>query len=252
MDEYLLGVKIGQETVGQILNKVASFLVEKPDRFYHIVNLNPDIFVLAYQDYQFRQIVDQADSILIDGIGVKLAAKLFGKKSGERLTGTDLMKLLVEFAADHNKRVMFLGGKKATAQRTAQRFKGLYPNLQCCSSPGALSINKETDKERKEVLEIIKTFRPHFLFVAYGPPYQERWIYKHRHYLKGVVCMGVGGGFNFISGQVHRAPKLVTMIGFEWLWRFIFEPYRWRKLPRYLYFVSLILINYPVRLLKIK
>jgi N-acetylglucosaminyldiphosphoundecaprenol N-acetyl-beta-D-mannosaminyltransferase len=43
--------------------------------------------------------------------------------------------------------------------------------------------------------------------------------------------MGVGGAFDFMSGRIRRAPKIIQKIGFEWLWRLILEP---RRLPRIL------------------
>ncbi|MDP2649462.1 MAG: WecB/TagA/CpsF family glycosyltransferase [bacterium] len=240
----LLSISIGEEKISDILDKVNTFLSKKEGKFYHIANLNPDIFSLAYRDNNFRSIINGANSILIDGIGIKFAAKLFGKNSGERMTGTDLMGLLVEYAAKNRKKVMFLGGKENSADFTGKNFKKKFSNLNYTSSNGAYDIKSETMLEKKNVLIKIKEFKPDFLFVAYGPPYQEKWIYENKENLKGIVCMGVGGAFNFIAGKVIRAPKIITSAGFEWLWRFIFEPARIRKLPRQISFLFLIFYFY--------
>ena len=53
---------------------------------------------------------------------------------------------------------------------------------------------------------------------------QERWIFEHREKLKIPVVIGVGAGFKFLSGKVKQAPKWIGDLGFEWLWRLIFEP----------------------------
>lgn len=238
----IFGIKIGVNKISEIIEKVIFFWNTPKKSFYHIVNLNPDIFMFAYGDSEFRSIINSANSILIDGVGIRLTAKLSGISVGERMTGTDLMQLLVKDATKKRRKVMFLGGNDNTAELTGTYFKKLYPSLQYIFHPGAVTIKKETEKENREVIAIIKKFQPDLLFVAYGPPFQEKWIYNNREDLKGIVCMGVGGAFKLISGQVPRAPKWFIDHGLEWIWRFATEPKRMlQKLPRHIHFLALIL-----------
>lgn len=241
MYSNLLKINIGTETVQKILYKIDKFLSRENNNFFHVVNLNPDIFVLTYKDERYRQIINKADLQLIDGIGIKIASRFFGKTSGERMTGTDLMTLLVKYASENNKKVMFLGGKGEAAKLTGINFKKQYSNLNYNFDSGSTNIKISSKKENNRILNHIRNFKPDLLFVAYGSPYQEKWIYQNKKYFKGVVCMGVGGAFNFISGKIKRAPKIFTRFGFEWLWRLIFEPARIKKLPRHLYFLILII-----------
>jgi len=78
------------------------------------------------------------------------------------------------------------------------------------------------------------------IFVAFGSPAQELWLYKHRGKFKGIVCMGVGQGFDVLSGQVKRAPLLLRKIGLEWLYRLITQPWRWRRQLRLVKFLWLV------------
>ncbi|TAL65019.1 MAG: glycosyltransferase, partial [Bacteroidetes bacterium] len=241
-DNRILSISIGKESIVDILQKVNTFLNSSRSDFFHLVNLNPDIFMFAYHDEFFRTIINTADCILIDGIGIKLAAKLTGLVSGERMTGTDLMQLLIKGAVEKNRKVMFLGGNDSTAELTGKFFKKLYPSLEYIFHPGAVKITQETESEKREVLNLIKKFQPDLLFVAYGPPIQEKWIYNNRKELKGTVCMGVGGAFKLISGQVPRAPKIFTRWGIEWIWRSLVEPARIvKKLPRHILFIIFLL-----------
>jgi N-acetylglucosaminyldiphosphoundecaprenol N-acetyl-beta-D-mannosaminyltransferase len=43
------------------------------------------------------------------------------------------------------------------------------------------------------------------------------------------VMMGVGGAFDYISGEVSRAPEPLRSAGFEWLYRLLRQPYRIRR-----------------------
>jgi len=44
------------------------------------------------------------------------------------------------------------------------------------------------------------------------------------------LAIGVGGSFDFISGKTKRAPKFLQSLGLEWLWRFILQPWRIKRI----------------------
>ncbi|HEX3721694.1 MAG TPA: WecB/TagA/CpsF family glycosyltransferase [Nitrolancea sp.] len=65
-----------------------------------------------------------------------------------------------------------------------------------------------------------------------------------------MIAFGVGGAFDFLAGAVPRAPRIVRRFGFEWLYRLIRQPWRWRRQLALPYFAVLILIQrlWPARL----
>lgn len=67
------------------------------------------------------------------------------------------------------------------------------------------------------------------LFVAFGFPKQEMWMAENLNKIPVKVAMGVGGAFDYISGNVPRAPVFVRNLGFEWLYRLIRQPWRWKR-----------------------
>ena len=75
------------------------------------------------------------------------------------------------------------------------------------------------------------------LLVAMGQPRQEKWVYRHRERLGGILCVGVGGAFDVFSGNLMRAPLWVQKIGFEWLYRMLQEPGRWKNNLRLITFM---------------
>ena len=77
--------------------------------------------------------------------------------------------------------------------------------------------------------------------MAYGFPKQEKWIYENLEKIPVKCAMGVGGAFDYISGKVPRAPSLVRSLGFEWLYRLIIEPWRWRRHLALIEFVYLVI-----------
>ena len=79
------------------------------------------------------------------------------------------------------------------------------------------------------------------LLVAMGLPRQEKWVNLHAERLGPVLAIGVGGSFDVYAGNLKRAPLWMQHIGFEWLYRLIQEPFRWRKDLRLFIFVIKIL-----------
>jgi N-acetylglucosaminyldiphosphoundecaprenol N-acetyl-beta-D-mannosaminyltransferase len=67
------------------------------------------------------------------------------------------------------------------------------------------------------------------LLVAYGAPKQELWLDRNLAALGIPVGIGVGGVFNYLSGDVPRAPAWVRRLHFEWLHRLVTQPWRWRR-----------------------
>lgn len=78
------------------------------------------------------------------------------------------------------------------------------------------------------------------LFVAFGAPKQEEWIHEHLSHIPFRIAMGVGGSFDFITGEVSRAPWVIRLIGLEWLYRLVKEPWRWKRQLSLLIFISLV------------
>ena len=98
-----------------------------------------------------------------------------------------------------------------------------------------------------DVLARIEAARPTVLFVCFGAPKQELWIRDHEAALAAAgvrIVIGAGGSLDFIGGAVRRAPRAISDLGLEWLWRLALQPRtRFRRmatrLPRFLALASL-------------
>jgi len=197
------------------------------------------------------------------------------EKAIKRLSGADLMLEMCELAVRKGLRVMLVGGKEGVAKETA---KILEKKLCDCEDPaqpeikqflnknkkrdcfagacngskhcfkvigieGSKNIENETKKEKEEIIKKINKFKPNLLFVAYGAPWQEKWIAENLSKLKVNAAMGIGGAFDYISGKVSRAPRFVRKIGLEWLWRLAREPWRVKRQLNLLKFIWLVKTN---------
>lgn len=223
MKKSILDIKIDDVSIDQAANIVESWLF-KPGKHY-IVTPNPEIVVMAQKDQELKSIINKADLAIPDGIGLKLFSDIVCYTPG-----VDLMEKLILMAEENGFTVGLLGGKMGVAEKAAKRLKVKYPNLKISFATGDVEIDEEgLEIESRNHDSLFMIHNCDILFVGFGPPKQEKWISKNLSKLPVKVVMGVGGSFDYISGKVLRAPKLIRMIGFEWLFRLILQPWRFKR-----------------------
>lgn len=239
MNKTLLGIEIPATTKRQVLETLEDRL-RKHDRFTHVVSLNPENMVIAHEQSRFKQVLNQAQIRLIDGVGVGVAAMAAGIPAGERFSGVDLMSELIGAADSLRLRVALIGGSGDLAEKLADRYQQAHPEAKFIGLQGVKNIKNPEKSEENRIKSIIADLRPHLVFVSFGSPAQELWIESQRKIFKNSVCVGVGGAFDFLSGQSPRAPRVLRTLGLEWLFRLWVEPWRWRRQLRLVRFAGLV------------
>ncbi len=208
-----------------------------------LFGVNAQVINLADESAQFAQVMESADVCMADGISVVLASRAFNRAIPERIPCGEMMERLCESGAKTGLRVFFLGGLPSAAETAANTLVGRYPGLVIAghySPPYGFEKNPE---QRQAVRDIITAARPDILFVAFGVPKQETWIYNDCRDLPVGAVLTVGAAFDTMAGLRKRAPEWAQKTGTEWLYRLVKEPRRLWK--RYLLgnpkFVALIL-----------
>lgn len=240
MTKKLLNITIIPQTEKRVLEKIYLFM-QKNEGFMHIVSLNPENIVIAQKNLTFQNVLNNAEIQIIDGIGVLLGCAILNIDSGDRLPGVDMMKTILNIANNMPLRVLFIGGQPNLAKNIAECYSKKFPNSQFIGSAGFKDIHSPTDHEKTQVFSIVSTLKPHIIFAAFGSPAQELWLEENKGLFQGAIGMGVGGAFDFESGTVPRAPLLIRNLGFEWLYRLIKQPWRWKRQHNLLTFLYLIL-----------
>jgi alpha-1,3-mannosyltransferase len=179
----------------------------------------------AARDGHVHSILGQS-MVFNDGIGVDLASRLlFGKTFPENLNGTDFTPHYLQ-TTRHRYRVFLLGAKPDVAERTARRLAQIAPQHAYVGAQHGYFSAGQTD----DVVAQIRRARADLLLVAFGNPHQEIWLHEH---LKATGCrlgFGVGGLFDFVAGEVRRAPEKVQAAHLEWAYRLMQQPRRlWRR-----------------------
>ena len=80
------------------------------------------------------------------------------------------------------------------------------------------------------MIEGINAAKPDLLIVGLGMPLQERWLADNWSSIDAGVALTAGATFDYISGELRRAPRWMTDNGLEWLGRLLLEPGRlWKR-----------------------
>jgi len=224
----ILGVRVNNLTRDEVLGKVNLFLSE--EKFHQIATVNPEFILHAQKDSEFKNILNATDLNIADGVGLKLAFWKKGEKLKYRMTGVELMNEIFKIAQTQKLSVFAAcsdrGLSDYTAVKTAleRQFEGL--------DVGGVDINPKSgslDFARNDKNDITKY---NIIFVNFGAPNQERFIYslKSQKDSKIRLAIGVGGSFDFLTGKLKRAPYWMRRIGLEWLFRLIQQPRRIKRI----------------------
>lgn len=240
MKNLILGIPIQSFRKSEVLDKIIRY-IERPTDFFHLVSLNPENLVVADENRQFKKVLGTAQAKIIDGAGIVLAGQILGVDVGERVTGVEMMDDLLNVANSQSLKVMLIGGRPKIADKVVECQKEKFPKIKFFAFQGIKNIKELKPEEEEKVFSIVADFKPHFLFVAFGSPNQELWLYKNRKKLKNIVCMGVGGGFDYLAGVIPRAPKILRRLGLEWIFRLVVQPWRWKRQSRLIKFVWLVI-----------
>jgi len=231
----VIGVEVDNVTFEEAVAKIERFIRSKrshPRRFgrgRHIVTVNPEYIVRAQSDKKLRNIINQADLRVPDGVGLVKLAKL-----KERVTGVDLIWQLAKLSEDRGYRLALLGGRGEITPKTAARLKLIHPRCVIAMvdplddiKPGTLRVHGSTTlRVNLSLIREIERTKPDIALVALGMGKQDLFITQLLKNAKVPVAMGVGGAFDMIAGATPRAPYILRTLGLEWLWRLVIEPKR--------------------------
>ncbi len=226
----LFGISIDNFSFIEAIKEIENLYQEKIPNY--VVTPNVDHIVRLQKDQLFRCAYQEASLVLPDGMPLIWASKLLRKPLKERVTGSDLFPKLCGKAAEKGFKMFLLGGLKGIAEKAFSNLKKLYPSLNVVGIYSPPWGFENDDQENQKIISLINQVEPDLLFIGFGTPKQENWIYKYRKQLKIKTALCVGAAFDFEAGSVKRAPFWIRQMGFEWGWRLLNEPRRLAK--RYL------------------
>jgi N-acetylglucosaminyldiphosphoundecaprenol N-acetyl-beta-D-mannosaminyltransferase len=224
----ILGVRIHTLPVEDLLSTV-EHTVLRGDRAI-IANVNVHAMNLAYDLPWFRQFLNQSKVVFCDGFGVKWGARFLGYRMPYRYTPPDWIDRLAETTCRNDFSLFFLGARPGVAERAAARLRERFPSLRVVGTHHGYFDKTPGGSENEAIIKKINAVKPNILIVGFGMPLQERWLMVNWSRIQVNVALPGGAVFDYVSGELRRAPRWMTDHGLEWLGRLLIEPRRlWRR-----------------------
>lgn len=221
MSVELFGINIDDFNFEQAVNKAKDLIAQ--NQVSQVITINPEIIERALKEPNYFEILKNAEMIIPDGIGIKIALKINGHNVS-RIAGIDFAKVLLEDAAKANTPVAIIGAKEEVLVKAIENLKLELPNLNLVYSHNGY-FNKF-----EEIYEELARTAPRLVLVAMGAPKQEEFIFGAKKVLKQGLMIGIGGSLDVWSGNVKRAPKIFQALGLEWLYRTVSQPERFKRI----------------------
>lgn len=234
----ILGVRVRRHTLAQTVDSVEQCILRNQRTYGVFINVYN--VIEARRNAEYRRCLNDADFPEPDGIPLVWASKVLGKPVGSRVCGPDFMVEMNRRAAEKGYTVYVMCGGDRKAERTAEAFHKIHPNLKIVGAwtPPWGPIE---GKNNEYILGEIARLQPDIFWVGLGAPLQERWVWTNRNRIEARFTGAVGGAFDYHIGMRKRAPKWMQKRGLEFWYRVSQDPSLFWKKRHYQDFTQFVL-----------
>lgn len=218
----ILGVDIAAIDMGWLLDFTEKNIENLSGDYMCVANVHTT--VTAHEDDGYCAIQNGGVMAIPDGGPLASVGRKRGHPGMERISGPDYMERMLGMSVKKGYRHYFYGSTEETLEKMQRNLKKRYPGLQIAGmySPPFCPMDEKEDAilERE-----INGASPDFIWVGLGAPKQERWMADHQGRIQGFM-VGVGAAFDYLAGNIRRAPGWMQVMNLEWLYRLLQDPKR--------------------------
>ncbi|MEO1145677.1 MAG: WecB/TagA/CpsF family glycosyltransferase [Cyanobacteria bacterium J06638_22] len=219
----ILNLEIDNYSMQEFLEELKSGVVFTPN-VDHLMKLQHDAhFMEAYRTVEYK---------VCDSKVLIYASRMLGQPLKEKLSGSDLFPAFYNYHKDNpNIRIFLLGAAEGVAAQAQQNINAKVGRDIIVGTYSPPYGFERDQRECDRIVKMVEASGANVLAVGLGAPKQEKFIYKYRHYFSSIkIFLAIGATIDFEAGNINRAPKWMSNIGIEWLYRLASEPSRlWRR-----------------------
>ena len=221
----LMGQTVDLVKPEEVLFHMQRWILER--RKAIIANHNLNSLYLLRKHPEMRAFYARAELVELDSTPLVHFAKLLGINSRpfHRCTYLDWRDHFWSLVNRNGWRIMYVGATREVLDVARQRLNARYPRAVIETHDGYFDASPGST-DNAAVLEQIKAFQPHVLFVGMGMPRQEIWITQNFEALPDCAIFSVGAAFDYEAGEQKAAPRWMGRMGLEWLFRLVHDPRR--------------------------
>ncbi len=221
----LLGQTVDLVRPEEVLHHVETWVAE--GRKAVVANHNLNSLALLQKHPELQGFFDRADLVEVDSTPLIHFAKLLGLqgRAFHRCTYLDWRDHFWSLVNRNGWRVMYVGGAPGVVERARDRLIHAHPKADIRVRDGYFDATPGS-ADSAAVVEQVRAFSPHILFVGMGMPRQELWILNTLEALPDCVIFSVGAAFDYEAGAQKAAPRWMGRFGLEWAFRLVNDPRR--------------------------
>ena len=225
----ILGVHIAAVNMQTLLEFITKNIKIIQGQYICVSNVHTT--VMAYDNEDYLNVQNNSILSIPDGGPLSSVGRKRGYNEMQRTTGPDLLDEILKISADKKYKHYFYGSTNETLDKLQNEIKKKYGDVFIVGkySPPFRTLTKEEDLQ---IVDNINKANPDFVWVGLGAPKQENWMYEHQNKVNALM-IGVGAAFDYLAGNIKRAPMWMQKLNLEWLYRLMQDPVR--LFSRYLY-----------------
>lgn len=246
----ILGTKISCLTYSSAIKVIEQAIKTKRAEYVCVAAVH--LVMECFDNYGLQKQVNKALLVTADGTPLYWTQKLLKCQSVERVYGPELMLRLSALAERQKWSIYFIGGANGQGKKLKSALLSLHPKLKVVGYTDT-PVRPIPNLQNRLLIERVNKLKPKLIFVGLGCPLQEQWMIANHQKLKSGVLVAVGAAFDFITHTKKQAPKLLQVLGLEWLFRLTQDPRRlWKRYTitnaRFLYHYCLALAKNEIYL----
>lgn len=218
----IMGVRIAAIDMKWLLRFTEENLKKLSGDYICVSNVHTT--VVAFEEPDYCAVQNGGILAIPDGGPLSSVGRKRGYTGMERTTGPSYMEEVLKISAEKGWRHYFYGSTEETLEILERVLRRDYPGIEIVGmySPPFRPLTAEEDAQ---IVETISQAQPDFVWVGLGAPKQERWMAAHQGKLPGLM-VGVGAAFDYLAGNIERAPQWMQNCNLEWMYRLMQDPKR--------------------------
>jgi N-acetylglucosaminyldiphosphoundecaprenol N-acetyl-beta-D-mannosaminyltransferase len=220
-------IKVSAVSIDDAMRCVESFIINGKKAYCIPVNLSK--YAMSKKDTKLREVINSADLVIPDGIPIVYLGMRAGCEGINRITGIEFAESILSLSKEKGWKIYLLGA-------SPQNIDLARSNV-CKSFNDPLIVGFHhgyfSRQEVNQIVEAINDSGAEILLLGMGLPQKEYFIGDNIDKLNIKFCLPVGGAFDIWAGKKKRSPEIFNILGFEWLYRSLYDKSRAWLIMRY-------------------
>ena len=231
------GLNVANVDMREALEFAKKYIIEQSVSVIYTPNAEIAQICIDDKSGELFKVINSADMVIPDGAGVVLASRILKTPLKEKVAGIDLAYKIIDYLDEIGGTLFLLGAKREIVEKAANNLRDKHKSIRVFYNDGY--FDRENREENQKVLDKINDSRADAVFISFGAPTAEKWIFNNKNKINKGLLIAPGGTIDNLSGVLNkRAPEIFIKLNLEWFYRLIKNPRRIRrmlKLPKFIF-----------------